>query len=1098
MSPDLPGELESALTRGDPAFIAALPFDLSAEAAEDTDLSELSLSKGLFAVYPRYYIAASALTAITFAFGLWVLLLLAAEYLSLRQALTLQFPLQLFTTGSEGPALGYRVYAIFAVCLTIGSAISALLWYYAGAPSEVREELAVAGLSGYTLVIGLVCFGLATIGGPLLYLLALLAALVLVLLAIVSLLGVFALLYGLVKADWDIAGGGLIALACFVLVSLLISRSVPTPYWVQESPLLASTYILSVLLLFAVPGVGAYVQLPLAQWGVREFLYRYASIRLLQVLDPTTTRNSAHRDRPIPDRILYDNVENSEFVSTISELEDIQTVATGIAEVETQIKENEFKRASHRLRRIEPLIRPMSSSSLNPELVLNGSQDVQLVEQRCDELESRYYGVREQLKTIREIRTSLSSQLDTITRRCDEADELVQSGELAESRSLLAELSTELETIERNVEDRGLSSEALGSQLSDTTAYHSSLKSCLEDKESMAESTISEANHAREQLVRTETLLDDGNLEKAQARITMIQSQLHSLEDRLESSGLVDILERVCDLESRCDSQLERVERMYLERIDDHCAAARGSVKQAADNSVGDEQRIALYEDAKNELIAASELAQAQDIGDISALEEKLRDVVERRDGIVLQLYGRRVAEASPSNMAAESANNEAFDQTIENLESLLAELENTESVRAEDLDLIRREAATRLEDARFAREKQRVEQAHQLFEDDEYAGAIAAFETANQELEFLHEQGTAPGGRQTASEITNLAEICAENASLVKKTELGLMTKPDLSEAGTRTHSESAGHSDSDADAIENDPAQGGSTKPVPTSGGTLDLSYADFDRGERIGSGGNADVYLSTFTEKDTTRTVALKEPRMRGTILAESVERFAREANTWSKLDRHDNIVSVVAYGSAPVPWIALEHMEQGDLSAVDSNADMARKLSLATQVTDAVWHAHQRGVAHLDLKPQNILLSSSEDGSGPVAKVADWGLSKMLLENSASVEGLSPQYSAPEQFDADEHGSPDNKTDIFQLGVIFYELFAGQHPFGGSATAAIHGILNASPVPPREHAPGLPEKIDDIVLTAMAKSKSDRYEAVVYMRDALRSVEGPEQR
>jgi serine/threonine protein kinase len=93
-------------------------------------------------------------------------------------------------------------------------------------------------------------------------------------------------------------------------------------------------------------------------------------------------------------------------------------------------------------------------------------------------------------------------------------------------------------------------------------------------------------------------------------------------------------------------------------------------------------------------------------------------------------------------------------------------------------------------------------------------------------------------------------------------------------------------------------------------------------------------------------------------------------------------------------------------------------MARKLSLATQVTDAVWHAHQRGVAHLDLKPQNILLSSSEDGSGPVAKVADWGLSKMLLENSASVEGLSPQYSAPEQFDADEHGSPDNKTDILR--------------------------------------------------------------------------------
>jgi serine/threonine protein kinase len=266
----------------------------------------------------------------------------------------------------------------------------------------------------------------------------------------------------------------------------------------------------------------------------------------------------------------------------------------------------------------------------------------------------------------------------------------------------------------------------------------------------------------------------------------------------------------------------------------------------------------------------------------------------------------------------------------------------------------------------------------------------------------------------------------------------------------------------------------------------------YDDFERGALIGSGGNADVYRSTLMLDDTPRPVAMKEPRIQGTVLAESTEMFAAEARTWSRLDNHANIVTVVAYGSSPIPWIALEYMDQGDLSTVSSELSLQDKLRIAIQITDAVWHAHQRGVAHLDLKPQNILLEAGDGDSNLMAKVADWGLSRMLLENSASVEGLSPQYSAPEQFDAEKYGSPDNQTDIFQLGVILYELFAGQHPFGNSATEAMHGILNEATVPLGIHDPDLPVEVEDAVGPALAKSKVDRYEAVVYLRDALESI------
>jgi len=189
-----------------------------------------------------------------------------------------------------------------------------------------------------------------------------------------------------------------------------------------------------------------------------------------------------------------------------------------------------------------------------------------------------------------------------------------------------------------------------------------------------------------------------------------------------------------------------------------------------------------------------------------------------------------------------------------------------------------------------------------------------------------------------------------------------------------------------------------------------TISVDYDELSEEGTIGGGGNADVTKATLSLSGTAVTLAIKEPRMGGTLHTDQVERMLQEAETWDRLDAHDHIVGVVDYDSDPLPWIAMEYMDGGHLGERSGEMTLPQALWTATVVTKGVRHAHGKGVAHLDLKPANILFRTIEDG-WDVPKVADWGLSKHLLDHSNSVEGLSPQYAAPEQFD-DEYGSTDD--------------------------------------------------------------------------------------
>ena len=283
---------------------------------------------------------------------------------------------------------------------------------------------------------------------------------------------------------------------------------------------------------------------------------------------------------------------------------------------------------------------------------------------------------------------------------------------------------------------------------------------------------------------------------------------------------------------------------------------------------------------------------------------------------------------------------------------------------------------------------------------------------------------------------------------------------------------------------AVNDSRAEGTSTEAE------IAVAYEQIERVEQLGRGGNADVYYATVRAGDEEADIALKEPRMSGTLHTEIVEQMMEEAETWQQLDDHSYIVSVLDYGTEPLPWIAMEYMDRGHLGERTDTMSLAQKLWTAIAVTKGVRHAHRRGVAHLDLKPENVLFRTGEHG-WDVPKVADWGLSKHLLKHSKSIEGLSPHYAAPEQFD-DSYGSADDLTDVYQLGAVFYELFTGRPPFEGQPAMVMNRVLNEQPDPPSAVA-DVPPELDDVLQPALAREKADRYESVLYFRDELQALQ-----
>src|SRR5438067_9322725 len=244
-----------------------------------------------------------------------------------------------------------------------------------------------------------------------------------------------------------------------------------------------------------------------------------------------------------------------------------------------------------------------------------------------------------------------------------------------------------------------------------------------------------------------------------------------------------------------------------------------------------------------------------------------------------------------------------------------------------------------------------------------------------------------------------------------------------------------------------------------------------------ELVGTGGMSSVFRAHDRLLD--RKVALKVLHEQYTKDADYVERFRHEARSVAALS-HPNIVTVIDRGEHEGrQFIVFEYVDGENLKRMIERrgpAPVTTALELAIQIARGLSFAHQQGLVHRDVKPQNVLLNG--DGQ---AKVTDFGISRSLdvqhgMTQTGTVLGTS-DYIAPEQAQGqrvDEH------TDVYSLGVVLYELLTNEVPYPGEnfvAVAMRH--INEPPPPIRDKRPDVSPRVEAAVQRAMAKDPADRF-------------------
>lgn len=267
-------------------------------------------------------------------------------------------------------------------------------------------------------------------------------------------------------------------------------------------------------------------------------------------------------------------------------------------------------------------------------------------------------------------------------------------------------------------------------------------------------------------------------------------------------------------------------------------------------------------------------------------------------------------------------------------------------------------------------------------------------------------------------------------------------------------------------------------------------------------LGSGAMGVVYQAIDPVID--RVVAIKTVhfQINQSDLAEYEARFAQEIKAAGKLN-HPQIVTIYDVGKTEhFAYMAMEFIEGEELKALvapDKPLPVAIATSIAAQVADGLAFAHSREIIHRDVKPSNIMVAETDEGL--VAKIMDFGIARMPASSVKTLTGMilgSPRYMSPEQVIGTDLTAA---TDVFSLGVVLYEMLTGHCPFEGPNISAImYATVNTAPPPPSAHNAKVPEKLDGLVLQALAKEPSSRFasmrEFARAMHDATRHIEADE--
>src|SRR5919106_1800790 len=254
------------------------------------------------------------------------------------------------------------------------------------------------------------------------------------------------------------------------------------------------------------------------------------------------------------------------------------------------------------------------------------------------------------------------------------------------------------------------------------------------------------------------------------------------------------------------------------------------------------------------------------------------------------------------------------------------------------------------------------------------------------------------------------------------------------------------------------------------------------------KLGAGGMATVYLAE--DQDLGRRVAIKILNERHANDDQFVERFRREAKNAAGLS-HPNIVSIYDRGEAEgTYYIAMEHLDGRNLKELISArgpAPVHIAVDVTRQVLAALSNAHRNGIVHRDIKPHNVMVDDDRR-----VKVTDFGIARAgtsQMTEAGSIVGTA-QYLSPEQA---RGAGVDQRSDLYSVGVVLYELLTGKVPFNGESPVEIAmKHLSDTPPPPSELNEEVPEELDMVVMRALAKDPARRYQSAEQMGADLERV------
>jgi serine/threonine-protein kinase len=252
-----------------------------------------------------------------------------------------------------------------------------------------------------------------------------------------------------------------------------------------------------------------------------------------------------------------------------------------------------------------------------------------------------------------------------------------------------------------------------------------------------------------------------------------------------------------------------------------------------------------------------------------------------------------------------------------------------------------------------------------------------------------------------------------------------------------------------------------------------------------ERIASGGQATVYRAVDPETGDTVAVKVLHPHLVEQI--DFVQRFEREARMAAAVV-HPNVARIYDVGQdGDTHFITLEYLPRdlNELIEAEGALPVSRAIELGSQIASGLAAAHEQGIVHRDIKPQNILLD--DDGT---AKVTDFGISRAIFLSTMTRTGAlmgSPAYMAPEQWE----GRADHRSDIYSLGILLYQLVTGEVPFESQESPLHLGSMHRDdPLPvERLRELDLPDRLVRVIEGCTAKDPDERFQSAGAVAEAL---------